>query len=157
MYFEEIGYAEPAFLLYREIAHYADCMGLEPPALPAEQIPTKQAGERDMERLKSWLRAERARLNPPLTEACRHSDDYRSARWLGTDYTFTATQAACVKVLWQNWEKGTAEVGEDTILEHPQVEAESKRLVDLFKGHPAWKTMIVRGATKGAYRLAEPR
>jgi hypothetical protein len=60
-------------------------------------------------------------------------------------------------VLWEAWENGTPELGQETILEHPEVEAESKRLVDVFKGHPAWGKMIVTGHTAGTYRLAEPR
>jgi hypothetical protein len=86
----------------------------------------------------------------------RHSSDFRHVHWFGTDHTFTATQAACVKILWNEWENGTPEIGQATILEHPEVESESKRLVDVFKGHPAWGTMIVKGATSGAHRLAEP-
>jgi hypothetical protein len=88
--------------------------------------------------------------------AARHSIDFRSVHWFGADHTFSATQAACVQVLWEAWENGTPEVGQATILEHPEVEAESKRLVDVFKGHPAWGTMIVKGRTAGAYRLAGP-
>jgi hypothetical protein len=85
----------------------------------------------------------------------RHSEDFRSVYWFGSDHTFTPTQAACVRVLWQAWENGTPEIGQATILEHPAVDSESSRLSDLFKGHPAWKTMIVTGTTAGTYRLAE--
>jgi hypothetical protein len=86
----------------------------------------------------------------------RHSKDFRSVHWYGCDYSFSPTQAACVKVLWEAWENGTPELGQATILEHPEVEAESERLIDVFKGHPAWGKMIVKGRTAGAYRLAEP-
>jgi len=88
--------------------------------------------------------------------AARHSDDFRSVHWFGTDYTFTPTQAACIKVLWRAWDNGTPDVGQQAILEDIEVEADSKRLVDLFKNQRAWGTMIVRGGTSGAYRLAEP-
>ncbi len=91
----------------------------------------------------------------PLPPA-RHSKDFRSVYWYGDDYTFSPAQAACVNVLWEAWENGTPELGQATILEHPEVEAESKRLVDLFKGHPAWGKMIVKGKTAGAFRLAGP-
>jgi len=92
---------------------------------------------------------------PPALPPARHSKDFRSVHWFGTDYGFTPTQAACVKVLWAAWENGTPDLGQDTILEHPEVEAESKRLFDVFRDHPAWGTMIVKGQTAGAYRLAE--
>jgi hypothetical protein len=88
-------------------------------------------------------------------DCARHSLDYRSVRWCGTDYTFTSVQAACVKLLWEAWENGTPELGQATILEHEYVGSESSRLVDLFKKHPAWQTMIVSGTTSGSYRLAE--
>jgi hypothetical protein len=104
-----------------------------------------------------------APLPPPRVEqpeepkpAARHSTDFRSVHWFGTNFSFTPTQAACVNILWREWENGTPEVGEDTILLDNQVDAESKRLLDIFRGHPAWGAMIVRGATKGAYRLSPP-
>jgi hypothetical protein len=93
------------------------------------------------------------------TEEARHSDDFRSVHWYGTDYTFTATQAACIKVLWRNWKNGTPDVGEDSILTDEEVDAEARRLIDVFRDrkaetryHPCWNTMIV-SRQKGAYRL----
>lgn len=91
----------------------------------------------------------------PLARA-RPSDDFSFVHWYGTDYHFTGTQAACVRVLWRNWANKTPDVRQDTVLEDGEVEAGSKRLVDLFKGHPAWKTMIVKGTKKGTFRLSEP-
>lgn len=89
-------------------------------------------------------------------DPARHSDDFRSVHWYGKDYTFTRTQAACVGVLWRAWKAGTPELGQQTILEHPTVEAESDRLIDVFKQCPAWGKMIQKGTTSGAYRLVEP-
>jgi hypothetical protein len=93
----------------------------------------------------------------------RHSEDFRSVVWFGCSYRFTATQAACVKVLWRNWENGTPDVGEDTILTDKEVDADAKRLIDVFrdrnspnKYHPAWNTMII-SAQKGSYRLNGPK
>jgi hypothetical protein len=108
-----------------------------------------------MDRLESAVEEEEAdpEADKPLLPA-RHSKDFRSVRWYGDDYHFSPTQAACVKVMWEEWEKGTPDLGQETILEHPEVEAESKRLVDVFKGHPAWGKMIVKGRTAGSYRLA---
>lgn len=34
----------------------------------------------------------------------RHSSDFRSVHWYGTDYTFTKEQARVVEQLWQEWE-----------------------------------------------------
>jgi len=84
-----------------------------------------------------------------------HADDFRSVRWYGTEYIFTPTQAACVRVLWEAWERGSPVVGQASILE--AADSTGSRLRDVFeKGmHPAWGTMIVP-ARKGAFRFAEP-
>lgn len=84
----------------------------------------------------------------------RHSDDFRSVHWHGIDYSFTATQAACVRVLWEAMENGTPEVGKDTILE--KAGSETSRLDDIFRNSPAWGTMIVSGSRRGTKRLADP-
>lgn len=86
---------------------------------------------------------------PPANVA--HSEDYRSLKWYGTEYSFTARQAPAVKILYENWEKGGPDVGGDYIAEN----AECGRISDLFKGHPAWNSVIV-SKTKGSYRLQEP-
>lgn len=84
-----------------------------------------------------------------------HSDDFRSVVWLGTPYTFTKNQAACVKVLWEAWTAGTPELEGLTVVTRADVA--QTRLIDVFrskgKAHSAWGTMIVQGTSKGAYRL----
>lgn len=84
----------------------------------------------------------------------RHSDDFRSVHWFGTDYSFTGQQAAAVEILWKEWEHGTPEIGGHTLA--VKIDSDSKRPRDIFKGNPALGTMIVQGKTKGSYRLAEP-
>jgi hypothetical protein len=81
-----------------------------------------------------------------------HSPDFRSVNWHGTHYSFTATQAECVKVLWGAAEKRTFDVGDATVLEAS--DSQSGRLPLVFRDHPAWGTMIVEGATRGTHRLA---
>jgi len=85
-----------------------------------------------------------------------HGDDFRSVKWFGTSYSFTANQAACVRVLWDHWERGTPEVADETLLQAVDHEAPPDRLNVLFRGSPAWKAMIVEGSTKGTHRLVEP-
>jgi hypothetical protein len=84
-----------------------------------------------------------------------HSDDFRSVRWYGTNYLFTPTQAACVRVLWEAWERGTPVVGQESILE--TAGSTCCRLRDVFDKakHPAWDKMIV-SPRKGSFSLAEP-
>ena len=64
------------------------------------------------------------------------------------------------EILWQHWEQGTPDVSQDAILEAVK-SSRRDRLDHVFrvkrsKFHPAWGTMIVRGSTKGTFRLQEP-
>ncbi len=92
-------------------------------------------------------------LEKEITQT-RHSPDFRSVNWFGVHHSFTPTQAAIVKVLWNAWENDTPDVGHETLLE--KAGSESDRLVDVFKGHKTYKQLIDKGETKGSYRLIEP-
>lgn len=87
-----------------------------------------------------------------------HSPDFRSVKWNGTYYSFTATQAACIEILWTAWKQGTPEESDAYVLEEAGASAE--RLSHVFrmgrKAHPAWNTLIVEGDKKGAHRIADP-
>jgi len=97
-------------------------------------------------------------LDDPQPDPTRavSSADCRAVAWYGTIYTFTATQAACVKALIEHYEKAVCDVGESTILEI--VESSQNRLASVFDNgkHPAWGAMIVPGSTKGTFRLKKP-
>jgi hypothetical protein len=85
-----------------------------------------------------------------------HSDGFWSVCWYGQKFSFTGTQAACVKVLWEHWERDTPELHEQTILEN--AESAQRRLASVFNNgkHPAWGKMIVGVVgRKGIFRLAE--
>lgn len=88
------------------------------------------------------------------------SQDFRSGTWFGVEYSFTAQQAAAVRVLLAAFENGTPEVGGDTICLAIDEESPPNKLADVFRAkgkfHPAWNVMIVAGGTKGSYRLAAP-
>lgn len=90
----------------------------------------------------------------PLQPA-RHSPDFRSVHWFGTDHAFTATQAVCVRLLWEAWEHQTPDVGDETMLTQAGV-ADRQQLRHVFRNHPAWGKMIRGGNTKGTHRLAPP-
>jgi hypothetical protein len=83
-----------------------------------------------------------------------HSKDYRSVSWRGEQFSFSANQAAVIRELHEAWTNGTPELGHETLLQAVDKEAPPERLNVLFRGHPAWKTLIVDGKTKGSYRLA---
>jgi hypothetical protein len=99
--------------------------------------------------------ASESRNAPPgsQSEEILHSDDFRRVKYHGYDFTFTDYQAAAVKLLW---EQESGELGQAYILE--KIDSATDRLRNVFKRkgamHPAWGTMIIRGQTKGTYRLA---
>ena len=80
-----------------------------------------------------------------------HSPDFRSVTWNYETFYLTPTQAAVVAILWQAWENGAPDVSGAYLLE--AVDSTATRLLDLFRRSPAWGRLIVRGATKGTYRL----
>lgn len=88
------------------------------------------------------------------TLPCRHSVDFASVIWFGTSYAFTGSQARVVALLWRAWLDGVPNLRQETLLD--AAGSVSGRLANLFKGHPAWGTMIVPGAAKGTFRLADP-
>ena len=80
--------------------------------------------------------------------------DFRSLRWGTATHSFTAKQAVVVEALYKAWQAGEPDIGNETLLE--AAGSEGKRLKDIFRGNPAWQTLIVLGATKGSYRLTNP-
>lgn len=116
----------------------------------------------ELARLRGSARIDRTRFQTGIDRAGRsanpvdrsHSPDFRSVVWFGREFQFTATQAACVEILWGAWEKGSPDVGQERILE--DVGSRALRLLDVFRRSAAWGTMIVRGATRGTYRLQTP-
>lgn len=97
-----------------------------------------------------WLSARFQQRGQKRTAS--HSIDFACVNWFGTSYEFTPSQAACIGVLWENWERGTPIVGEASILERANVSSELRHV---FRGHAAWGTMIT-SPSKGRYRLTEP-
>jgi hypothetical protein len=87
-------------------------------------------------------------------EPARHCRDFSSVHWYGTDYNFTKQQAAAVRILWAEFDNGTPDVMGETLIE--EISSESRRVSDIFKGNPAWNTIIQSGQRKGSYRLVEP-
>jgi len=88
------------------------------------------------------------------TPGPRHSSDFRSVNWYGQRYTFSAAQAAVVRLLWDAWRNDTPEVGQETLLEASG--SEGNKVSDLFRDHPAGGQLVVPGGSRGSYRLVEP-
>lgn len=139
--------------------HFDMLTGLESP-LPDDdrndglilQIPASDEGY-----LRIWLDDIEGDLQARAAEGLAttgyaHSSDFRSVVWRGNEFSFTKQQAPTVKTLWEAWENRTPDVGTGTLLE--AAAAETSRLIDGFRDHPAWGTMIIDGKTTGTKRIA---
>lgn len=84
-----------------------------------------------------------------------HSPDYRECTVRGETFHFSPGQAAVVRQLWENHDRGNADLGQETLLEG--ADSEGNRVRDLFRVrggiHLAWGTLIVPGSTRGTFRL----
>lgn len=108
---------------------------------------------RRIRRMVADLKTRIAELEEELVDAA-HGPDFASVQWFGTTYTFTATQAAAVKILWKAWEAGTPAVRQETLLDGAASDA--GRVSDIFTDSEAWGTMIRQGSKRGTFQLCEP-
>ena len=92
-----------------------------------------------------------APLNPNRSRAT-HSEDFASVNWYGDYFEFTPAQRGVVAALWEAWKQGTPAVSQEALVDAAGLDGNAK-LKNIFRGHPAWGTMIVPGTTKGTYRL----
>lgn len=93
------------------------------------------------------------RLLPRLFP-CKHGLGWRNLNWFGKVFAFTANQSLVVEPLWKGWRRGLPDISHEDLKAYARIKA--LRLRDVFKGHPAWGTLIVRGSARGTLRLAEP-
>ena len=63
------------------------------------------------------------------------------AVWFGSVLTFSDAQLACWQVLWENFLRGNLPILQGRVLS--TWSGASTNVADLFKRHPAWKTIIV--------------
>ncbi len=85
------------------------------------------------------------------TQTLVHSDDFRNIKYDSKEWSLTPNQSRAAQRLIESLRNGTPEIGQDTILE--ELGVSTKRLRDVFKGSSAWNVLIVRGKTKGTYRI----
>jgi len=90
-----------------------------------------------------------------------HSDDFSSVLWYGETYTFNATQALCVEMLWNAWEQSPGlGLREANIGEKLKSDNLKFRLVHVFrqkgKLHLCWEKMI-HGRGDGSFYLGSPQ
>ena len=94
---------------------------------------------------------------PPISETSsesqefQHSPDYASVTWRGQQYQFNKNQATCVRLLHEAWLEGTPHLSGYYLLSEIKG---AVKMSGLFKGHPAWKELIVPlRKPKATYRL----
>lgn len=87
-----------------------------------------------------------------------HAEDFSNVTWYGAIHHFTLAQARAVRVLWRAWLTGVPDLHQSTIL--AATGSVQAKLCGLFRGHPAFGTMIRQsssfGGRVGCYRLAAP-
>ncbi len=88
-----------------------------------------------------------------------HSQDFTDVWWENAHYSFTATQARAIKILWQAWETGASMVRGSSIVKELDL-GSTRTLATVFQkgsGKAAWGKLIIRvKAIKGAYCLNDP-
>ena len=82
--------------------------------------------------------------------------DGASINWYGQTFTFTPQQRPIIGALWEARKDGLRGLSVEHLLSIADAKRKT-RLPDIFKGSPAWNTLIERvPKTNDLYRLAEP-
>jgi len=97
--------------------------------------------------------------SPPRNEAFMSGDsaafrisvDGRTIWFGGKERTLTSRQAEVVQLLYSSHKSRTSALSQDYLME--EIGSPGSRLRDLFRKSPLWGTLIVRGGTKGTFRL----
>jgi hypothetical protein len=84
----------------------------------------------------------------------RHCPGYRIVTVGRASFFFGSTQAQVVRLLHQALQDGTPAMHQRRLLESSGSECQC--LAHLFRGNPAWGTLIVPGPVRGTYRLSIP-
>jgi hypothetical protein len=90
---------------------------------------------------------------PEDDEEFKHSDDFRSIRWMGKEYSLTPQQAQIVQVMYEALVGGTPEISNVHILD--RLGNPTSRLRDSFRRTDLWGDgkLIIPGKKRGLYRL----
>lgn len=83
-----------------------------------EQLRVVEEGSSQSVRASGSKGAELSLGNPRDHDDRYHSPDFRFVRWEGKKYTFNATQARVVRLLWDEWERGGQGLSEAFIADH---------------------------------------
>jgi hypothetical protein len=84
----------------------------------------------------------------------KHAPDFS---WIRCDlgvFDFTPAQRSVVQALWEDWEQDGLGLSGAYLTD--RTGTEPKEFRNVFKGHPAWKTLIITAGRSDMYRLALP-
>jgi hypothetical protein len=83
----------------------------------------------------------------------KHTDNFSAVYWpgRGTFHFYGEKQQAVVAALWAARAEGSLEVSQNVLLR--AADSDGARLHDLFRGHPAWGKLVLRGHAPGSYTL----
>ena len=137
---------ELAQMLRRHATSALDAMSI----VVAQQAEALAAGSLPVHSLVR-LAADPGKPDSNREERFRHSPDYATVTLDGQAYHLSPLRAAAVRVLHEAYLQGVPELHGQYIL--VAIESNSTGLSDVFKRSPAWGTLVVSGATRGAYRL----
>lgn len=137
-------------------------LSIQDPADPSGQIPPEcfAAVANILDNEAARIDSQRGDRSDDGDSQTVHAEDFTWVIWYGQRYTFTkGNQAESVKALWESWERSGRRDGcglsQATIKEKVESSDDEFRLAPVFRGHPAWKTMI-RPSGKGAFALYSP-
>ena len=86
----------------------------------------------------------------------KRTESFSAVYWpgRGTFHFYGEKQQAVVAALWAARAEGTLELSQNVLLR--AADSDGTRLHDLFRGHPAWGKLILRGHSPGSYTLPPP-
>jgi hypothetical protein len=109
----------------------------------------------------SVVQAGEGYLEQAGTEEFAPSDDFRFCRINGVEYTFTASQAAMIRALYDDYRKRRVGVSRKALFEAAGLRRDEQRVDHVFRmnrdnrwvTHPAWKAGLIESVGGGVYRL----
>jgi hypothetical protein len=137
----------------------------------------KAAAEKNRQSKRCETATDEAKLNPSVdwsvvqagegyleqagTEEFAPSDDFRFCRINGVEYTFTASQAAMIRALYDDYRKRRVGVSRKALFEAAGLRRDEQRVDHVFRmnrdnrwvTHPAWKAGLIESVGGGVYRL----
>jgi hypothetical protein len=130
-----------------------------PPWKPPAELRVTEQGRAAVVRLSMVPAPAPTAVTDPTAEFS-HGDDFTWIVFAGVKYDLVkGNQSEAIRALWESWERGGRRNGcglsENTIGAKCGSASDRFRLAQVFRGHPAWGT-IIRPSGKGVFALFLP-